>query len=166
MAPLLKQSIGEVYVMVDIICVGLVELWGTLSKRGLQNEKVLSTVGFYPKTLGLKGIRLNHSITDSGGRHRLQLKVIVFTGYRSILYNNFIGHAVDQAEYVLKLCLVMGAEFRSVCRGICRELCLVTWCESWSTKRLPRKLSWTMSSYLMGELKHEAFVAEIVVNYV
>ena len=58
------------------------------------------------------------------------------------------------------------AEARSVCRGICRELCLVTWCESWSTKRLSRNLSWTMSSYLMGELKHEAFAAEFVVNYV
>ena len=34
------------YVMVDFICKGLLELWGTRVERKLQNEKFLPTVGF------------------------------------------------------------------------------------------------------------------------
>ena len=35
-------------VIVGFICMGLVELWGTQSKRKLQNEKILPTMGFEP----------------------------------------------------------------------------------------------------------------------
>ena len=43
-----KQGIGSVYVMVDFICKGYLELIGTRVERELQNEKFLLTVGFEP----------------------------------------------------------------------------------------------------------------------
>ena len=39
------MNIDYVYAVVDFICMGLVELRETQSKRELQNEKVLPTVG-------------------------------------------------------------------------------------------------------------------------
>ena len=44
----LKYGIGSVYIIVDFICKDDLELSGTQVERELQNEKVLSNVGFEP----------------------------------------------------------------------------------------------------------------------
>ena len=49
----LKQDIGLVYIMVDFICMSLLELQGTQSKQEIQNEKFLPTVRFKPGTFYL-----------------------------------------------------------------------------------------------------------------
>ena len=41
---------GYVYVTVDIICIGLFELWNTRRKHELQNDKFLPAVGLEPIT--------------------------------------------------------------------------------------------------------------------
>ena len=48
----LKQGINYVYVMVDLICMGLLELQVTQIKREIKNKKkkFLPTVGFEPGT--------------------------------------------------------------------------------------------------------------------
>ena len=46
----LKHGISSVYVMVDFICKGYLEMWGTQVERKLQNEKILPNVGFEPGT--------------------------------------------------------------------------------------------------------------------
>ena len=48
--PFLKQGISYVYVMVDFICMGLLELCGSQVEPELQNVKFLRTVGFEPGT--------------------------------------------------------------------------------------------------------------------
>ena len=50
----LKQGISLEYVMVDFICMGLLDLW---ERRELQSEKFLSTVGFEPRTFRLQSER-------------------------------------------------------------------------------------------------------------
>ena len=40
-------------IMVDFICIGLLELWGMPVERELQNEKVLPKVVFEPCTFRL-----------------------------------------------------------------------------------------------------------------
>ena len=44
----------SVYVMVDFICKGYLELLGTRVERELQNETFLPTVGFEPGTLRIR----------------------------------------------------------------------------------------------------------------
>ena len=55
--PFLKQGICLVYVMVDFIRMGLLELCGYRVERELQNVKFLPTVGFEPGTSRLLGER-------------------------------------------------------------------------------------------------------------
>ena len=50
----LKQGIGSVYVMVDFICKGYLELSRTRVERELQNEKFFPTVGFEPGAFRLR----------------------------------------------------------------------------------------------------------------
>ena len=50
----LKQGIDLVYVMVDFICQGYLELIETRVEREVQNEKSLPSVGFQPGTLCLR----------------------------------------------------------------------------------------------------------------
>ena len=50
----LKQGISSVYVMVDFICKGYLQLSGTRVERELQNEKFLPTVGFNPGAFCLR----------------------------------------------------------------------------------------------------------------
>ena len=69
---LLKQGSGFVYVMVDFICIDLVELRGTRSKRELQNEK---------KNLAQSGIRTYNLLLTSPTRYPLR------HGYDLILHN-------------------------------------------------------------------------------
>ena len=54
----LKQGIGLVYVLVDFICKGYLELIGTRVERELQNEKFLPTVEFEPGTFRLRSKRV------------------------------------------------------------------------------------------------------------
>ena len=63
------------YVMVDFISMGLVDLRGKRSKRELQNEKPLPTVGFEPKALGFEIKRLISFMytTRSDTNERLKL---------------------------------------------------------------------------------------------
>ena len=44
----------QLYIMVDTICIGLVELWGTPSKWELQNEKFFPTVEVEPTVFRLQ----------------------------------------------------------------------------------------------------------------
>ena len=57
--PWLNQGIGKVYVIVDFIFTGLVELWVTRRKRELQNEKFFPIVGLDPTTSHLLDWRSN-----------------------------------------------------------------------------------------------------------
>ena len=67
----LKQSIGSVYVKVDFICMGYVEMRGTPSKRELKFEKFLPTVEFAPTTPAWKTDVLSTMYTrDSDGKIR------------------------------------------------------------------------------------------------
>ena len=50
----LKQGIGSVYIMVDIICKDCLERSVTRVERTLQNEKFLLTVGFEPGAFRLR----------------------------------------------------------------------------------------------------------------
>ena len=50
----LKHGINSVYVMVDFICKGQLEVWRMRVEWELQNEKVLPTVGFEPGTFRLR----------------------------------------------------------------------------------------------------------------
>ena len=50
----LKHGIGSVYVMVDFICKGYLELSGSRAKRELQNQNFLGTVGFEPEVFRLR----------------------------------------------------------------------------------------------------------------
>ena len=50
----------EYCVVVDFISMGLIELWGTQSKRELRNEKLLSTVGFEVTTFRTGVVNTNH----------------------------------------------------------------------------------------------------------
>ena len=60
----LKQGIGLVYVMLDFIGIGLLELQGTQSRREIQNEK-LSTVGVEPNTFRSRCRRVTNRATRS-----------------------------------------------------------------------------------------------------
>ena len=59
--PLFTIGIGKMYVMVDFICIGLLELRGT---RSLPNEIFLPTVRFKPPVFRLQsGHAINYTIT-------------------------------------------------------------------------------------------------------
>ena len=60
----LKQGIGSVYVMIDFICKGYLELCESLVERVLQNEKFLPTVGFEKGTFLLQS---ELATTELGG---------------------------------------------------------------------------------------------------
>ena len=46
--------------MLNFICIDLVDLWGTMSKQNILNEKFLSTVGFESAMLWLRDHRILH----------------------------------------------------------------------------------------------------------
>ena len=52
------------YAMVDFICIGLVDLRGTRSKRTLHNETFLPIMGFEYTSFRLQDLSDNHSVTD------------------------------------------------------------------------------------------------------
>ena len=78
----MKQGFGSVYVMVDFICKGELEVWGTRVERELQNEKFLRTVGFEP---GPFRLRSEHATTALRGM--MSVCALKFTGfYLSVLF--------------------------------------------------------------------------------
>ena len=50
----LQQGISSEYVMVDFICMGLLEMWAAQTEYILHNEKVLHTLGFKHGTFRLR----------------------------------------------------------------------------------------------------------------
>ena len=57
--------ISLVYVMVNFICKGLLELWGTRVEREIQNEKFMPTGRFEPSIFSLQSDRGIHCTTRS-----------------------------------------------------------------------------------------------------
>ena len=79
------------YFIVDFIWMGLRELRGTRSKRELQNEKILPTVGFEltPCTvLRFEGGSLIHTVTrsDGGGNKSVSRVEVNINGVSGTVY--------------------------------------------------------------------------------
>ena len=90
----LKQGIGSVYVMVDFICKGYLELSGTRAKRELQCNKFFPTVGFEPGTFRLRREGTTTEIRRLMGVEWIKVRLVLPV----LFLENYLQHMVDVAK--------------------------------------------------------------------
>ena len=97
----LKQGIASLYVMVDFICKGYLELSGTRVERELQNEKVLPTVGFEPGTLRLRSEGATTELRELMSVVWIKVHMVLTVQFLEIYLWHMVGVAKFVVNYIL-----------------------------------------------------------------